>query len=224
MKSSFNAFGRSRKEYGSTNIPVWLGTVTPIPRGGVLKKEYIVPGQLIPAGTPVSIDDNNQIVPLATYTVIEVVSSTAFILRPSFILAPNDPSLLKDSGFLIENLESFSDAASPESTNQMVNVEKYGERDYKIRTMTEVGFTVGDEFAFINRDKIAPIGANAYLYNDICLGDIDTSEEEKEAGIASATGAVVMFHAEGILIDRTPAAPFAQAMAKAVPHVLQVKG
>ena len=56
-----------------------------------------------------------------------------------------------------------------------------------------------------------------YLYNDIYLGDIDVDNE-----MAGASGSAVAFHADGILINRTPSAPFAAQMKAAVPGVLQV--
>ena len=47
--NSFNVYGQTEKRIGG-NTPVWLGTVKPVPRGGVLgsnsKQEHI------PAGTP----------------------------------------------------------------------------------------------------------------------------------------------------------------------------
>lgn len=68
--------------------------------------------------------------------------------------------------------------------------------------------------------KITPVTSdtgtpNAYLYNDVYVDSDD----------AVASGAVVMSHAEGILIDRTPNSAAIVAKLKTnVPNVIQVKG
>ena len=49
---SFNAYGQSANNFGG-NIPVWLGTVRPIPVGAVLDAEFIKDKALYRAGTPV---------------------------------------------------------------------------------------------------------------------------------------------------------------------------
>ena len=69
--------------------------------------------------------------------------------------------------------------------------------------------------------SIAPAAVpNGYLYNDICLNDIDVTDES-----ACATGAVVKFHGEGLLIDRNPAgALLADRLESLIPNVLLVKG
>lgn len=54
--------------------------------------------------------------------------------------------------------------------------------------------------------------ANAYLYNDIYIDD--TAE--------SATGSVVVSHADGILIDRTIGADIAATLKANIPGVVQV--
>lgn len=59
--------------------------------------------------------------------------------------------------------------------------------------------------------KTAEDNFNGYLYNDINLGDLDNPQ---------ATGAVVMYHPEGLLADFTPAKDIADATLKAkVPGV-----
>jgi hypothetical protein len=49
---SFNAYGQSAEVFGG-NIPVWLGTVKPIPMGAVLEAEFVTDKALYRAGTPV---------------------------------------------------------------------------------------------------------------------------------------------------------------------------
>lgn len=55
--------------------------------------------------------------------------------------------------------------------------------------------------------------ANGYLYNDIYA----------EAAGLSATGAIVMDHAEGLLIDRTDYAEWADALQTAIPNVRLIR-
>ena len=63
---------------------------------------------------------------------------------------------------------------------------------------------------------------NGYLYNDVNMGDIDVNSTSVANYTAAASGAVVDFHGEGILIDLTPCAGYAAAMKAAVPNVIQV--
>lgn len=50
--NSFNAFGASNKEFGG-NVPVWIGTVRPIPVGATCTVEK---GKVYRAGSPVNYD------------------------------------------------------------------------------------------------------------------------------------------------------------------------
>ena len=117
---SFNAYGQTAKEIGGINVPVWLGTVAPIPMGAVYTGDELD----LKAGTPV------------TY-------------------------------------------------------------DAMARTFAEAS---------------AAANANGYLYNDI------HREDEND----EATGAIVMHHAEGLLIDRTEFAALKETLAAKVPGVLLV--
>lgn len=47
--NSFNVYGQTEQKIGG-NTPVWLGTVKPIPVGGVVGPDSIQ--EIIPAGTP----------------------------------------------------------------------------------------------------------------------------------------------------------------------------
>lgn len=62
------------------------------------------------------------------------------------------------------------------------------------------------------------VNPNGYLYNDIYLGEI--AEGDAENG---ATGAIVMHHAEGLLIDNTEFGDIAATLATKVPGVLLVR-
>ena len=129
---SFNAYGQTAKEFGG-NIPVWLGTVRPIPVGAVLDAEFIKDKALYRAGTPVQ---------------------------------------------------------------------------YNAATRTFKPVTV---------EKVAD--ANGYLYNDIYLDAIAEGDLNN-----AATGAIVMHHGEGLLIDRTDFADVKDTLQKNIPGVLLVSG
>lgn len=60
--------------------------------------------------------------------------------------------------------------------------------------------------------------ANGYLYNDIYV------EVQPEGEDFFATGAIVMHHGEGLLIDRTDFAEYAEQLQAAIPGVLLVRG
>ena len=129
---SFNAYGQSANNFGG-NIPVWLGTVRPIPVGAVLEAEFIVDKALYRAGTPVQ---------------------------------------------------------------------------YNAEART---------FKPLTPDAVA--GANGYLYNDIYIDSVADTDVNN-----AATGAIVMHHGEGLLIDRTDFADVKDTLQKNIPGVLLVSG
>ena len=63
---------------------------------------------------------------------------------------------------------------------------------------------------------------NGYLYNDIYLGGIEVTAATIADKTAAASGAVVDFHGEGLLVELTPCAGIEKAMKAAVPNVIQV--
>lgn len=62
------------------------------------------------------------------------------------------------------------------------------------------------------------VNPNGYLYNDIYLGEIKEGDAEN-----GATGAIVMHHAEGLLIDNTEFGDIAATLATKIPGVLLVR-
>lgn len=130
MKKSFNSYGLASEAIGG-NVPVWCGTVSPIPMGAVLDAAYVTEGALYKAGTPVEYN----------------AASRTF--KP---------------------MQSATDEA---------------------------------------------VTPNAYLYNDVYIGELGSND--------AATGAIVMNHAEGLLIDNTAFADIADTLATKVPGVLLVR-
>ena len=134
MKKSFNSYGQSATEFGGS-VPVWCGTVTPVPYGAVLDAAYVLEGALYKAGTPVEYDAANR---------------------------------------------TFKPMKNAEDTS---------------------------------------VNPNGYLYNDIYIDAVAEGDEN-----LAATGAIVMHHAEGLLIDRTDFASVKDQLQAKVPGVLLVSG
>lgn len=128
---SFNAYGQSTEKFGG-NIPVWLGTVKPIPMGAVLEAEFVTDKALYRAGTPVQYNAANR-----TFKPLTVENAAA--------------------------------------------------------------------------------NANGYLYNDIYIDSVADTDVNN-----AATGAIVMHHAEGLLIDRTEFAGIKADLQAKIPGVLLV--
>lgn len=198
--TSFNVFGQSgATDLESVHVPVWLGTVTPVPVGGVLAKAFVKKGAHYPAGTPINLTDG-VITPVLAYK-IKSTSGNTHTVAPICNILPEK----SDKFYKLGN--TFDAKTTAQATSVAV-------KDGDIEITVELsGAAVND--VLILGDKVP----NAYLYNDIYLGEIDTSLDT-----AGATGAAVKFHSEGILIERTPAADVAVQMAAAVPGVLQVNG
>lgn len=80
--------------------------------------------------------------------------------------------------------------------------------------ITPVGYYAGSTYK-----KNTSVTVNGYLYNDVYMGDLETP---------MATGAVVDFHGEGLLIDRVPGrdqwALEASALKTSVPNVVLIEG
>lgn len=217
MTSSFNAFGQTRKVYDAGATPIWLGTVTPVPMGGTLASEFVKSRALYPAGTPINLT-NKVITPVFGWTVKAYETGST---NDTIVIAPvvcGGVNFIPAVGEAIMKLESFDTkgkaiaVAAVSETAEGVKVE--------IAHQSAAFVAAGDALVIAEAagsSKGAKVVPNHYLYNDIFLGDIDPSLEG-----AGASGSGVRFHAEGILIDRTPGADFAEALAKAIPGVLQV--
>lgn len=195
--TSFNVYGNTTKQYESASVPIWLGTVTPVPRGGTLSKTYIKDNALYSAGTPIQLKDK-VITPVLAFVASDVSGQIA-TLAPVCNIVPE----------VGDHLYKFTNKFDAASSAAVTKVEKAGD---KVKVTVNISGMSNGDILILGNTAVEP---NAYLYNDIY---IDTAEG------ASATGAAVMFHQEGILIDRTPASPIAPAMKAAVPYVLQVNG
>lgn len=200
--TTFNAFGSKEKNYGKTNKPVWLGTVAPHAVGGVLATNYRVAGLHLPAGTPVNLAAG-VIKPVLVYEIKAVAGSvTGITIDPKaygVLPTTSDKMKLVASGSAV----AITGVAPNATDASLLDI-----------TIALTGAEDGAAVALIPSGESAMPSANGYLYNDIYLGD-DSNP--------NATGAVVDFHGEGLLIDFTPAAFMKAAMKSAVPNVIQVE-
>lgn len=200
--TTFNAFGSKEKNYGKTNKPVWLGTVAPHAVGGVLATNYRVAGLHLPAGTPVNLAAG-VIKPVLVYEIKAVAGSvTGITIDPKaygVLPTTSDKMKLVASGSAV----AITGVAPNATDASLLDI-----------TIALTGAEDGAAVALLPSGEDSMPSANGYLYNDIYLGD-DSNP--------NATGAVVDFHGEGLLIDFTPAAFMKAAMKSAVPNVIQVE-
>lgn len=227
MKSSFNAYGRSNSEYGPLHIPIWLGIVKRIPVGGTLDEDYNIAGALYPAGTPIQIKDK-VITPFVGFKVTAYSAGGSEDTSSTITILPNTDfggEILPEVGDLIQKLgatfAATGKAAAVTGVTALTGDDagKYAVTVAKgaIDSLSAGNYVVFSAAESAGSSKSIAVQPNAYLFHDIWLGNLDVSADD-----TFATGAAVMYHPEGILIDRTPAAPFKELLAAAVPGVLQV--
>lgn len=202
---SFNAYGTSSKETKRAHKPVWLGTVAPHAVGGVLAEKFRVPGLLIPAGTPVNLTAG-VIKPVLVYEIKSVATASSAVTGITI-----DPSVYGVIPTTSDKVKLVASGSAVAITAVAPNATDASLLDI---TVALTGATEGAAVALVPSGETTAASPNGYLYNDIFLGDLSE---------ANATGAVVDFHGEGLLIDFTPAAAMKSAMKSAVPNVIQVE-
>lgn len=225
MNSSFNVFGKTKREFGG-HTPIWLGTVAPMPVGGSLASDFVKKGAFYPAGTPINIS-GGVITPLVAFEVVSFSAAESPATEDTLVIKPcvyGDVKFLPEADDLIQvlgtNFSTTKKAAVVASIAE--NSTTAGNYDVKIlhsATIDSVsagGYVVFSSATAAGSSKSMDKQPNAYLYNDIWCGEIDPS-----LGDAGASGAAVDFHGEGLLIARTPANAFKAEMKAAVPNVMQ---
>ena len=224
--SSFNAFGSESIETNQSHIPVWLGVVGPVPVGGTLDKAFAKPGFLLGAGAPVNLT-GKIITPFVAW---EVVSNTAsgsnsvIVVKAAEFggveIAPAADDLVQKVG---ATFAATGKAAVVASVSALTG-DDAGKYEITVVTANIDSVAAGD-FIALSAATTAGTGKslknqpNGYLYNDIYFGNLGGSANDYTL---AATGAVVMYHHDGLLVELTPSAPFKDAMKAAVPGVLQV--
>ena len=206
MNSTFNTYGSKRAEYGQLHIPVWIGNVHPVPVGGMLPKDFLKKGALYQAGMAVNVS-GKVLTPFIAMKVTAYSSGKVTVDGGNYNIMPDAKCYIQKVGATFaENGEATAITAAARNSAD----------PSKIEISTTLVVAVGDVVVISFSASGAKV-PNAYLYNDIFLGDIDVDDES-----AAATGAAIKFHGEGLLVDRTPSADIKAQMAVAVPGVLQV--
>lgn len=225
--SSFNAFGSESIETSQSHVPVWLDFVGPVPVGGTLDKAYARPGFLLGAGAPVNLT-GKIITPFVAW---EVVSMST--------VSTDDVIVIKAAGFggaeivpavgdFIQKVGStFAATGKAAAVTAVTALTGDDAGKYEVTVLHSATVDSLSEGDYIAISSAAAAGSskslanqpNGYLYNDIYFGNLGGSANEYTL---AATGAVVMYHHGGLLVELTPSAPFKAAMKAAVPGVLQV--
>lgn len=205
--TTFNAFGSSKKEIGAANKPVWLGKPYPHAVGGVLAAKYRVAGLRLPAGTPVNLSAG-VIKPVLVYEIKDIAESGSPAAVTGITIDPKEYGVIPTTSDKMKLVASGSAVAI---TAVAANATDASLIDV---TIALTGATEGAAVALIPSGESEMPSANGYLYNDIYLGDLSEP---------NATGAVIDFHGEGLLIDFTPASLVKALMKTNVPNVVQVE-
>ena len=222
--NSFNAFGTRSASFGAS-VPVWLGTVTPIPVGGTLVSAFVFGGLKISAGAPIYYDAANKTIrPFCAWEIVSKDTSTHTI-----VVKANEYGILPKANDVLAVLgASFAASTSAAVVSAIAPTSDEGQYEITFATAgNDTAATVGGFLTYSSDSTAGTSGKsvayqpNGYLYNDIYIEPIAAGVEVENL---AATGAVVQFHAEGVLIDRTPSYPFKEMMKVAVPNVLQVNG
>lgn len=224
--SSFNAFGSESLETSQSHIPVWLGVVGPVPVGGTLDKAYAKPGFLLGAGAPVNLTDKI-ITPFIAWEVVSTSTSDSNTIIKvkgaefgGAVIIPSTSDFVQKVGATFAATGKAAAVAAVEA----LTGDDAGNYNITVATANIDSVSQGDFIALsaataAGTGKSLKAQPNGYLYNDIYFCNLGGSAED---GTLAATGAVVMFHHDGLLVELTPSAPFKGAMKAAVPGVLQV--
>ena len=229
--STFNAFGCEEINAAQSHIPVWLGVVGPVPVGGTLKKDYARKGFLLPAGSPVNLTDKI-ITPLVAWVVVSYAAAGAsdtydtIVVKPAVFggveIAPAADDVIQKIGATFAATGAARAVYSSTLITEGANAGCYTVLIAKANNLGSLNegdvLTPSAGTAGASGKSIA-CQPNGYLYNDIYFGDLGGSANEFTL---AATGAVVKYHHDGLLVELTPAAAVKELMAAAVPGVLQV--
>lgn len=204
------------------SVPVWLGTVTPLPAGyKVLGAEA---GMKIPAGTLIDVrnivdDDDNYTIP----TAVPCFSYKHDDVDNGFVPCGDYGTFVPKVGFEVYRFDTNS-VNDLRRFGEITAVTDQGDGSYAITT--DGSGNLGTDIFVIpvtgNDDSIST-GVYAYAYNDVVL---DKDDENLQATVAA-----VVAHNEGLLIDRTPCYRIASGASggiskaeKLVPNVVLVRG
>lgn len=226
--STFNTFGSASNEVGQSHVPVWLDFVGPVPVGGTLAKAYAKKGFYLGAGAPVNLTDKI-ITPFFAWEVVAFnAGDGSTVTTDSIVIKPVGGAVPAVNDYIQKVGASFSatgKAAKVASIDLLTSGDNAGCYEVKVaHSATVDSLSAGDAIALSSAtaagsSKSLAAQPNGYLYNDIYFGDLDG---DADSYTIAATGAVVMYHHGGLLVELTPSAPVKAQMKAAVPGVLQV--
>ena len=228
--SSFNAFGSEALDAARSHTPVWLGFPGAIPVGGTLDKAYAKPGFLLAAGAPVNITDK-VITPFVAWEVVSFTAAVSPATEDVIVIKPavfGGVETVPAANDLIQKVGATFAATGKAAVVASITAltgDNAGKYEIKVlHSATVDNLTEGDYIAISSAtsagsSKSLANQPNGYLYNDIYFGALNGSANNYTL---AASGAVIMYHHDGLLVELTPSAPFKAAMKAAVPGVLQV--
>lgn len=217
--STYNVYDSSNARIGG-HKPIWLGTVRPIPVGAALNADYCKAGTQIPAGTAMELK-NGIATPFRGFVVTAyTTSSTNSIITVKPIFKGDAPAL---TDFLMKVGATF--AATGKAWHPDAIAANSDDASLFDITVATAGIDVvaeGDVLAYSSAtaeggSKSLAVQPAYYLYNDITFDPVGFGESAD----LKASAALVNFHGEGFLINRTPAAAIAAQMKAACPNVYQ---
>ena len=227
--SSFNAFGSESLNIGQSHVPVWLGVVSPVPVGGTLKKDYARKGLLLGAGFPVNLSEKI-ITPFIGYEVVSYSAAGASDTYDTIVVksvklgeievAPAASDVVMKVGATFATAGAARAIYSSTLITEGTNAGCYTVLIAKSANLGSLsaGDVLTPSATAGASGKLPSVVPNGYLYNDIYFGAL---EGDKDTYTLAATGAVVVNHPEGLLVELTPAAAVKAQMAAAVPGVYQ---
>ena len=232
--SSFNAYGSETRDVNKSHVPVWLGPVTPVPVGGSLASAYLKKGFLLGAGAPVNLAEK-VITPFVGYVVVSYSAAGSGDTYDTIVVKPakfGDVEIAPAADDVVMKVgATFATAGAARaiySSTLITTSTNKGCYTLQVAKNANLGvLTAGDVLTPSEEagasGKVPTVQPNGYLYNDIYLGNLDDSAAAVSAKTIAATGAVVKFHKNGLIVDLTPSAEVKAQMAAAVPGVLQVE-
>ena len=225
--STFNAFGSAANEVGQSHVPVWLGVVTPVPVGGTLDKAYAAKGFFLGAGAPVELT-GKIIKPFFAWEVVAFAAATGSETLDVITIKDMNGAVPAVGDYIMKVGSAFTTtgkAAAVASVELLTSGDNEGCYAVSVlHSATVDSVSAGDAISLSSAvaagsSKSLAVKPNGYLYNDIYFGDLDGDANNYTI---AATGAVVRYHHEGLLVELTPSAAVKSQMAAAVPGVLQV--
>lgn len=229
--SSFNAFGSEPLNMGQGRTPVWLGTVSPVPVGGTFVKTSIQSGILYGAGFPVNLA-SKIITPFISWEVVSMAAASASETVDTIVIKPlvlGKVTMLPAVGDKIQKVgATFATTGKAAAVASISLISEGDNKGYYsitvLHSATVDSLSAGDAIALSSAasagsSKSLAVQPNGYLYNDVYMGNL---EGDVDAYTLAATGAVVVDHPEGLLVELTPSSAIKSQMKAAVPGVYQV--